>query len=251
MKYIKSFVLVAFIFFSSCSSNEEGKNDSIWGAKPRFTANFVFIDITNDEKTDEILSEVQIQQLVKSIGWLKGGNVFNGAIFRVFPLSNLGQTKSIDIEMKMGVTGLNGQPSIARKRDIDNFVSKSLRPEIKKYIAELDLGKTESEIYSNLCRQITNLSKLSADKKNVLIFSDMLENSSLFSFYGNEVSIADFQRAEKTCPFPDLTDINIYVVPPVNVENKLLIGKSEKQWSNFFASKNAKSFHFDINLNIE
>jgi hypothetical protein len=231
----------------SCTSG----SDLLWGAPPTHTANFIFIDITDNKKNEEILNDEQIQQIVKSSGWEVGGNIFNGAIFRLFTLSNLGQTKSKDLEIKMGTTGLNGQPSLARKRDVDNFVSKTLNPQIKTFANNLQVGKPESEIYINLCRQVNNLSKLKADKKNLIIYSDMLENSKLFTFLNDEVSMIDFENAEKSCPFPDMSDIEIYIVPPVNVDNKVLLLKSEKQWSNFFASKNAKSFHFDINLNIE
>lgn len=240
------FIITPFLIIS-CTSG----SDILWGAPPTYTANFIFIDITDNKKNEEILNDEQIQQIVKSSGWEVGGNIFNGAIFRLFTLSNLGQTKSKDLEMKIGTTGLNGQPSLARKRDVDNFVSKTLKPQIKTFANNLQVGKPESEIYINLCRQVSNLSKLKADKKNLIIYSDMLENSKLFTFLNNDVSMIDFENAEKSCPFPDMSDIDIYIVPPVNVENKALLLKSEKQWSNFFAAKNAKSFHFDINLNIE
>ena len=215
------------------------------------TINYVFVDITGEEESSNILNGEHITQLVNSSGWGKGGDVYNGASFRLFTLSDLNMTQSLDLEMKMGETGLSGQPALARQRDVQRFINDKLKPGVSDFVSKIEKGRDESEVYSNLCKQISNLSDQPADKKNVIIYSDMLENSKLFSFYGKEVTNKEFEKAESNCKFPDLSEINIYIVPPLNPKNKDLVLKSEKAWKNFFASKNAKSFDFDVNLNIE
>jgi hypothetical protein len=240
LKFI--FPLFGLSLLSSC---EEIANEQ------KYTINYIFVDITGEEESSNILNDEHIEQLVNSSGWAKGGDVYNGASFRFFTLSNLNMTQSLDLEMKMGETGLSGQPALARQRDVQRFINDKLKPDISAFISKIEKGRDESEVYSNLCKQLSNLSNQPADKKNVVIYSDMLENSNLFSLYGKEVTSKEFENAEKNCQFPDLSDINIYIVPPLNPKNKELVSKSEKAWSNFFASKNAKSFHFDVNLNVE
>lgn len=242
MSKVSKFILFLFGVYSFIGCIDE---------KQKYSINYIFVDITGDEENGNVLNEKHIEQFINSSGWGQGGNVYNGAQFRMFTLSNLNMTQSVDLEMKMGETGLNGQPASARQNDIKKFIQNQLTPEISTFVSEIKKGREESEVFSNLCKQLNNLSKQAADKKNVIIYSDMLENSELFTFYGREVTMKDFENAEKECQFPDLSDINIYVVPPLNPKNKDLVSKSEKAWSNFFASKNAKSFKFDVNLNVE
>jgi hypothetical protein len=244
-KIIKLIFIVALL--TSCNSTILDSDP------PQTTVNYVFIDITGDEKFGNVFSDEQIDKFKNSLGWKKDGDVYNGGVFKIFSLSDLSNTESKTFELVKGKTGLNGQPSLARKMDTDNFIKKNLKPGLNDFIKNLgNNGRTESEIFGNLCKQLKDLVEKPADKKNVIIYSDLLENSKLFSFYNSKMVTQDeFKTAAYGCKFPDLTEVNVYIVPPLNNENEEMVKVAEKEWKSFFAYKNAKSFHHDINLTLE
>jgi hypothetical protein len=248
---MKKFSTYLFIFLglSSCtvSCNFFDSNP------PKYSSVYVFVDVTGDEDMSKILDEKQLKQIESSMGWSEGGNIFNGGEIRMFTLSDLNMTESLDMKIPMGNnSGYEAQTSATRDEIVEEFKNSKLRPSIKSYLKSLSKGKNESEIYLNLCKQLNKISTQPADKKSVIIFSDMLENSKLFSFYGiNPVDISDFKKAEASCAFPKLSDVDVYIVPPVSIGNKGKVQNAERVWSSFFTSKNVKSLHFDVNLNIE
>jgi hypothetical protein len=124
---------------------------------------------------------------------------------------------------------------------------------VKKIYAELntgmeailenaDWGKNASKIYQKLSRECIKMSRISADRKNLIIYSDMLENSKQFTFYGqnwkNDIEnlMADPEQAieklsKKGPALPDLSEFEIYIIAKRNSENDEKINLSEQFWT--------------------
>jgi hypothetical protein len=81
----------------------------------------------------------------------------------------------------------------------------------------------------------------------------MLENSPIFTLYGKTINEKNiFIKAEKECDFPKMNEINLYIIPPVNIENKELVSRSEKFWTTFFLQKQVKKFNgFNLDLKMD
>lgn len=91
-----------------------------------------------------------------------------------------------------------------------------------------DFGeKAESSIYLSLCHLFSSIRNIDADEKNVLLFSDLLENSSMtLSFYKRPPSERNYKKIlekfESVAKMPDLTGINIVLVyKPTKKSDKL------------------------------
>jgi len=116
---------------------------------------------------------------------------------------------------------------------------------------------SQSKIYQNLCRELNNVNAGSS-KILILIYSDMLENSNLFSFYRNINRIKEWNKdiekainslKEKDCQLPDLFKADIHVISKRKVENDILINEAEMFWTKMFETTRA-TFHFDADLNL-
>jgi hypothetical protein len=106
-----------------------------------------------------------------------------------------------------------------------------------------DFGeKPESSIYLSLCYLLTSISELKSDTKNVLLYSDLLENSSMTtSFYkypprGNDYETV-LKRLESVATLPDLTGINIVVVYKPTIKMDKLFYHAKHFWKRLVNEK--------------
>ena len=95
-----------------------------------------------------------------------------------------------------------------------------------------------------------------------MIFSDMLENSNLFSFYGvarkklvaaarkDLKTLADRIQSISSCALPGLGNIEIHVVVWRTAENDELVNEAEKLWKGLIASRNGTIKHFSPTLQL-
>lgn len=253
------FFLIALIVQGCTSSSKEGneqQKESLFSNSkaPSTTITYIFADITGNNSTKDLLTLTQIDEIMKSMGMVKGGSVFNGGLIKIMLINDISMNKSVTIELPKGNSNIiDGETSASRALKVREF-RKEILAKSKKFLSGITSGKDESEIYRNLCKQLKTLKSESSDKKNVIIFSDMLENSSLFSLYGGKKNEFDsiIEKANNDCSFPALDEINIYVIPPIDVKNKNLISNAEAFWAKLFEKKNVKKFNgFNVDLTME
>jgi hypothetical protein len=253
------FFLIAFFVLGCTSSSKDEKGQKTESPfenskSPTTTTTYIFIDITGDNSFKELLTDTQIDEIMKSMGMVKGGSVFNGGLIKIMLINDISMNKSVTMELPKGNSSIvNGETSASRALKVREF-EKEITAKGREFLSGLTSGKDESEIYRNLCKQLKTLKSESSDKKNVIIYSDMLENSPIFSLYGGKRNDFDsiIKKANDDCSFPQLDEINIYVIPPINVKNKNLISNAEAFWTKLFEQKNVKKFNgFNVDLTME
>lgn len=113
-----------------------------------------------------------------------------------------------------------------------------------------------SKIYNPICEALNDLNELESEKKALIIYSDMLENSTAFRFYEkmtdpNPEKTLQQMATSCDCELPAIGDIEIYIVAHHNQNNDRVIEIGKKFWKKVFNNiKKAKRFSFDENLNI-
>ena len=104
------------------------------------------------------------------------------------------------------------------------------------------------------------MKKSEADNKYLIIYSDMLENSSLFSFYGSnwqnniEKMMEDPEKtleqlSKKGPVLPDLSEFEILVITSRTSQNDEKINLSEQLWQILFEYQGA-TVTFNSSLEI-
>lgn len=244
--FISILFCLSFFFLSSCT---------IEGGGVLTTSTYIFVDITDTTAIDNILTEKQVDEIVSSMGLNKGGNIFNGGSVKIFLIDDVSMSRAKTWELPKGNSGFfDGQPELRRQQDVKESI-KELKEMSSTFLKKVDLGKTQSEVYRNLCKEFKNLLSQPSDKKNVIIYSDMLEYSSVFSLYKYPMTAQEIKsiikKADGECKMPNLEEINVYIVPPINVTNKDLVSQAEKFWSELFEAKGVKTLKFDLNLDMK
>lgn len=220
------------------------------GEPPLSTTTYIFVDKTDKKSTKEIITEQQIDNIFDGIGWSEGGNLYNGGSLKIMEINDVSMNKAVTFELHKADE--SKMTSNERSIKVRKF-KKEVKSSILKFVSELSFGNEQSEIYRNLCKQIQNLNNEKSDKKNIIIYSDMLENSPIFTLYGKVINTKEIlSRAEKECSFPQMSEINVYIIPPVNIENKDLVSRSEKFWTELFLQKQVKKFNgFNVDLKLD
>ena len=227
--------------------------------KSKMSTTYIFVDVTDSTATDNILTESQIDEIVDKMGFLKGSNnfnLYNGGEVKFFSIDDISQTLAKQPEKinNENADFFNATPELQRQEIIDEFTIK-LKNSAKEFKTNAKFGRNKSEIYRNLCSALKELSKQSSDIKNVIIYSDMIENSTAFKLIN---SIEDskinstIEKASQICEMPDLSEISIYVIPPLRSSNQSQIEQAKKFWKRLFEIKKAKNLvEFNVNLNIK
>lgn len=247
--FSKGIFIVMSLFLISLSSC----NLTLSEDPPLSTTTYIFVDKTDKKAPKGIITDEQINKVFDSMGWIEGGNLFNGGSLKIMEINDISMNTAITFELPKGNASIrNGTTSQQRAVNVRNF-KKEVKDGITKFVSTLSFGNEESEVYRNLCKQIRNLNDEKADKKNIIIYSDMLENSPIFTLYGKTINEKEiFIKAEKECIFPKMNEINLYIIPPVNIDNKDLISRSEKFWTTFFLQKQVKKFNgFNLDLKMD
>jgi len=225
------------------------------GEKPSLCTVYVFLDATEAKyrEANHYLSDLPIILRKMNVDTVHGGN--NGAEVRFFLINDLSESKSKVRLLSQGVSGMMGQNPLERRDEIKKF-SRGLSQDLQQLLSSAQWQTNQSKIYQNLCRGLNNLKAAGGDRKIVIVYSDMLENSDLFSFYEPrsgkiERYIEDPRLAElelsADCAMPDLSGVEINIVAFRNKENDEMINRASQFWLRLFQSHNA-TIHFGSEL---
>lgn len=209
----------------------------------------VLMDVTDESFQDETFvadnlpKYLKLMKLDKSIGGFSGGEI------KFSLINEVSDSKSKTVKIASGKTGMMGENPLTRKDEVDKFYAE-LETSFSELLNSVNWGTDASKIYQKVTREIIKMKKLEADKKYLIIYSDMLENSKLFSFYGTkwksniekmiESPELTLENLSKTGPtLPDLSEFEIYIISTRTSENDEKINLSEQFWTVLFEYQGA------------
>lgn len=237
---------ISLIYILACSDNGET------------THYHIFVDITDSTNRN---IKLPVNDLLNYAGLNTKDGGYNGIKANIYTINNLSNAKNLKINpMPIGNSFDN---PLTRIKLIKGFASE-LDNSFSQSISTSNWQKNQSRIYVNLCQEFQNIVKgrTQNEREIVIIYSDMLENSNLFSFYktSDQQKLAtwnkDIKQAETElskladCSFPDLSNIEVYIISERKETNNSLIDSSQSFWKRFFEYKNCK-IKFDADLSLE
>jgi hypothetical protein len=203
---------------------------------PADTEVVVLRDITDKHlaqpDTNEILSLYELE------------SKWNGGVFRISDLSNVSFNQAIETKLEARNEWLSNE--LDRDKEIKKFKNKV--SEIIINNEKDSIGKESSSIYLPIARELNKLSAGKMQKRVLLIYSDLMENTSGMSFYDkqklsllktNPDSITKYFDSQ--LKLKNLDEITIYMVykpadEQADEEYKIVSGF----YKNLFESKGAK-----------
>lgn len=157
-------VLVGLAFMASCVEEKKAPTIEI----------IVLKDITDKSKMHPDANE-----LIELFG-LKS-NSLQGAVFAVRSISDVSYTSRHVAELLPENKWMVNE--FERAKEIKKFSAETAR---LLAIETVDSGKAYSSIYLPLARELNELSKSKSEKRILLVYSDLMENTPELSFYRNE-----------------------------------------------------------------
>lgn len=224
--------------------------------EPKTIGVYVFIDVTNGAFDSKKSSENDIYQILDfaDISPDNGGD--NGVELRFFQINDLSEGHSQTIVLKEGIPGMLGKNPLDRTDEINAFINR-----IKENLEGIKKSNQEelphSKIYQNLCRELGGLD-FKHERNLIVIYSDMLENSDLFSFYKDRTKIKKWEEdidiamdflEQEDCSFPKFNNVDMYIISERNKHTDEMINEAQNFWKAFFSQKGTVP-HFDSELNL-
>lgn len=200
--FLKSFALACIVcLFTSC-------NDTT----PTKTSVSLLVDLTGSyhDNVPDISSESILQLFALE-------NTYNYGSFRTDFVSDVNYSKVQQITL----------PSVASMLEYNEFEREGQITDFKKKIDELinkvnstQRGRPNSAVYIPIAREINRLANMQADRKVIIIYSDLLENSNHFRFYEQKSMKLLAEKPEeiqtlfeKQLPLADdLAGIHVYII---------------------------------------
>ena len=229
-------VLLCALFLLGCTQE-----------KPKFTTVYVFVDVTDSlfRSANHYLPDIPVLLHKMNIDTVKGG--YDGAELRILLINDLSESKSTVRRLEEGSPGMLGQNPLDRLDEIKKF-SRGVREDFISLLRDAEWQKNQSKIYQNLCRELNNLVGANSDRKAVVIYSDMLENSNLFSFYGSGIEkvhhyVEDMnqtrQQLTADCEMPDLSGVEVNIISLRTKENDEKVNLASQFWTRLFQQQRA------------
>lgn len=243
-KYFAVFVLLTTLF--SCNK-EEVQNTRIC----------VLIDVTDEKFRDENFVDDNLPKLLSLMKLGKESSGFSGGEIKLSLINEVSDSKSKTIKLEVAETGMMGENPLNRRDEVNRF-STELKDAFTKILEQANWGTDASKIYQKVTRELIKMKKGDFNRNYLIVYSDMLENSELFSFYGPnwqkqvENLAADPEKAlqklsENGPAMPDLSEFDIYIIASRNSNNDEKINLSEKLWTSLFEYQGA-TVSFNSNL---
>lgn len=227
-------IVLVLLFFSSCSSIEGGKYNVL-----------VLVDVTMSSKDQIPDAERILADMKKFVDLESEEHIYDGLNFSIGVFDDLSgqRMQSVEVEPLKGNTALDNP--IKRKKEMAKFLEK-ISDAVNKVLENTDIDRQQSKIYNKLCSSLPNV-PANADKTYVLIYSDMLENSELASFYkldiiksaANDPNSFYDKNMKRSCDLPNLENTNIALYASHTAATDVLVIQAEKFWSSILRKKGA------------
>ncbi len=237
MKKLSLFLCILFVL--SCSTTPPVKTDL-----------YLYFDYTEGQDYRTRIVE-DAEAYLELLGISEMGSPNYGTV-RMYPLYDVSSARSKSVKLKAGKSEMEGNKYI-RDKEIDKFKTKLL--DLLETLNEENSGKSldNSHIYLPICKGIKKLNKSDASRKVMVIYSDMLENSDLANFHSKN---RDFEKwslnFEEACDCEDTSELEIFVVYPVDKNNDSKIQVASEFWSEYLMSKglDEDGFHFEPSIDL-
>lgn len=147
---------------------------------------------------------------------------WNGAKFRFVDITDVSYNRTYEASIKTEDQWMGNE--FERQKKVKSFNAEI--SQILTNIEKEEIGKDNSSIYAPVARELNRLSQSTAQKKIMLVYSDLMENTDDLSFYDNSKlsllktnpdSIQKYFEAQ--VPLQKLDGIKIYLIcQPANTE---------------------------------
>lgn len=240
--------LLLVLILSSCKKQEV-----------QYTQVCVLIDVTDEKFRDDNFVNENLPKFLKLMKLDQESDGFSGGEIKLSLINEVSDSKSKTIKIATAETGMLGENPLNRRDEVQRF-STELKESFTTILENADWGTDASKIYQKVSRELLKMKRNEADRKYLIIYSDMLENSKLFSFYGSnwkqqieklaeDPELTLGQLAKNGPALPDLSEFEIFVVVTRNSENDEKINLSEQLWTSILEQQGATiSFNSTLEL---
>lgn len=214
--------------------------------QPPYTAVSVLCDVSEHAFNDSAIYKKDIAALTQMIahGPLKQGN--GGGQLRMSALNELSQNNAHIATLPSPDASILGINPYVRQDEVSQFEQK-VKDVIETFCHTYRKDANQTKIYQGLCNELVRLKADSADYKIMVIYSDFLENSTLFSLYPNKstkylkypTEFADSVLAH-VCPLPMLQEVDIYLVAYRTTKNDEPVNQALHFWKAILEHAGAK-----------
>jgi len=239
MNYKQPIFILLFILILFSCKKQEVQNTQIC----------VLIDVTDEKFQDPNFTEENLPRLLKLMKLDEENGGYSGGEIKLSLINEISDSKSKTVSIDLAETGMLGENPLNRRDEVNRFKDE-LKQSFTSVLDQANWGTDASKIYQKVIRELIKMKKKEADRYYLVIYSDMLENSELFSFYGQnwqqqitkmaadpELTISELGK--KGPAMPDLSEFDIYVVVSRNKENDEKINLSEQLWTSIFEYQGA------------
>ena len=164
--------------------------------------------------TDKHLSQPDANELY-ALFHLSGNDKWNGAMFRFSNVTDVSFNRTDEISLNAANQLFSNE--FTREKQIENF-----KDSLAKIVADAGsdaTGKENSSIYLPIANELIYLSRSTAKKRSLIIYSDLMENNLDFSFYHpDQLQLLELhpetisEKFEKQKALPSLKGIEVYFV---------------------------------------
>ena len=224
----------------SCVDNEQVTNTDL----------YIYLDYTEGQDYSEQLDD-DVDKYLALMNISEQSDRGSGKV-RLYPLHDVSSSVSKSVKLKEGLSKMEGNRYI-RQKELDTFKAKLIKKAEDINTAYTGKPLNHSYIFSPLCKGIKKLSHSDADRKVIVIYSDMLENSDLANFHSKKLSYDKLKtQFDSACDLDDVSDVEIYIVHPVNKTIDKKIRMAENFWSKYLNEKGMDSdmWHFETGIDI-
>lgn len=233
-----TFFLLLILFGMSCQTTPPTQTDL-----------YIYLDFTEGQDYSARLAE-DAEQYLELMELSEEGSTNYGKI-KIFPLYDVASARNKTVKIKAGKSEFESNKFL-RQKDIEKFQTQLLQD-----LQELNAQYTgkelnNSHIFEPICKGMRKLNKSSADRKILLVYSDMLENSDIANFHAKGANAKDWtERFNAACDPEDASDLEVHIVYPVDKSNDAKITKAADFWTNYFADKGVDEEAFSFDTGIE
>lgn len=238
-KAISAIILTAVLAVLTAVMMACSKPNAEKHAKENFTEISVLKDIT-----DPFLAQPSILDISRLLRFEK--EKWSGAIVRFSELSDVSYTPVKEVSIEAENEWLSNE--IKRKKKMEKF-----QGGINGIFQGMDKQSTSknfSSIYLPIARELNRLSQSNAEKRILLVYSDLIENQKELSFYNDKtVNLLKTkpedirQFLEKQQPLADLHGIEVhFIYQPADNEADSKFRTVSEFYKNLLENKGAKVF---------
>lgn len=215
----------------------------------------VFVDDTEPMFCDKTRYLNDIPLVLQKAGVDTNRVDYSEVIIRYCLMSDIYSDRKVTTKLNHAYCGIMGINDYDRIDDIRIF-QQSVRDNVNKLFDSMECGKGKSKIYETICRQLQQMKDDTTAKKYLIIYSDMLQNSEMFSFYGKgaekrvlvmmeHVAETEQKLSEYNgCSLQKLNDVEIIIINQHKKENDNKAALAERFWRKLFEFKGAKKVLF-------